>query len=135
KCNDSRVEIVHTTQVVEMTDTAIDAVRKKKDSSLSCAVDLVKKGEADAVVSAGHTGAMVAATTIKLRTLEGVDRPGIASYLPTMTNVCVLIDAGANLDAKPLHMLQYAIMGTVLSKHVLGFPNPEVGLMSIGGED
>ncbi|MFV0336807.1 MAG: phosphate acyltransferase PlsX [Chthoniobacterales bacterium] len=134
-CNDSRIDIVHTTQVVEMTDTAIDAVRRKKDSSLSCAVDLVKKGEADAVVSAGHTGAMVAATTIKLRTLEGIDRPGIASYLPTMTNVCVLIDAGANLDAKPLHMLQYAIMGSVLSKHVLGFPSPEVGLMSIGGED
>ncbi|MFV0414800.1 MAG: phosphate acyltransferase PlsX [Chthoniobacterales bacterium] len=134
-CNDSRIEIVHTTQVVEMSDTAVDAVRRKKNSSLSCAVDLVKKGEADAVVSAGHTGAMVAATTIKLRTLEGIDRPGIASYLPTMTNVCVLIDAGANLDAKPLHMLQYAIMGSVVSKRVLGFPEPAVGLMSIGGED
>jgi glycerol-3-phosphate acyltransferase PlsX len=78
---------------------------------------------------------MVAATTIKLRTLEGVERPGIASYIPTETNVCVLIDAGANVDARPEHMLQYAIMGTVLSKHVLGFKNPAVGLMSIGGED
>lgn len=134
-CNDPRLEIIHTTQVVEMSDSAVDAVRRKKDSSLSRAVELVKKGDAEAVVSAGHTGAMVAATTIKLRTLEGVDRPGIASYLPTEHNVCVLIDAGANVDARPEHLLQYAIMGSVLSKHVLGFENPAVGLMSIGGED
>lgn len=134
-CNDSRIEIVHATQVVEMGDHAVESVRRKKDSSVNRAVDLVKKGDADAVVSAGHTGAMVASTTLKLRTLEGVERPGIASYLPTETNVCVLIDAGANVDARPVHMLQYAIMGTVLSKHVLGFHNPAVGLMSIGGED
>lgn len=134
-CSDSRLQLVHTTQIVEMSDSAVDAVRRKKDSSLSRAVDLVKQGEADAVVSAGHTGAMVAATTIKLRLLPGIDRPGIASYLPTEHNVCVLIDAGANVDARPEHLLQYAIMGTVLSKHVLGFENPAVGLMSIGGED
>lgn len=134
-CSDGRVRIIHTTQVVEMSDQAVEAIRRKKDSSVSRAVDLVKKGEADAIVSAGHTGATVAATTIKLRTLEGVERPGIASYLPTEHNVCVLIDAGANVEARPEHMLQYAIMGTVLSRHVLGFPNPAVGLMSIGGED
>ena len=134
-CTDPRIEIVHTTQVVEMSDAAVEAVRKKKDSSVSRAVDLVKKGEADAIVSAGHTGAAVAATTIKLRTLEGIERPGIASYLPTEKNVCVLIDAGANVDAKPLHLLQYAIMGSVLSSQVLGYKNPEIGLMSIGGED
>ena len=134
-CADPRVEIIHTTQIVEMSDAAVEAVRRKKDSSVSRAVDLVKSGQADAIVSAGHTGAAVAATTIKLRTLEGIERPGIASYLPTEKNVCVLIDAGANLDAKPLHLLQYAIMGSVLSKHVLGYANPEIGLMSIGGED
>ena len=134
-CNDSRIELVHTTQVVEMNEHPVDAIRRKKDSSVSRAIDLVKDGSADAVVSAGHTGAMVAGTTIKLRTLEGVERPGIASYLPTEHNVCVLIDAGANVDARPEHMLQYAIMGTVVSKYVLGFPNPAVGLMSIGGED
>lgn len=133
--SDSRIEIIHTTQVVEMSDSAVEAVRRKKDSSVSRAVDLIKNGEADAIVSAGHTGAAVAATTIKLRTLEGIERPGIASYLPTEKNICVLIDAGANLDAKPLHLLQYAIMGSVLSKQVLGYPNPEIGLMSIGGED
>ncbi len=134
-CSDPRVEIIHATQVVEMSDSPIDAVRRKKDSSLTRAVDLVKAGSADAVVSAGNTGAMVAATTIKLRTLEGVERPGIASYLPTEKNVCVLIDAGANVDARPEHVVQYAIMGTVLSRHVFQCENPEVGLMSIGGED
>ena len=135
RCSDPRIEIVHATQVVEMSESAVDAVRRKKDSSISRAVDLVKHGQADAVVSAGHTGAAVAATTIKLRTLEGVDRPGIAAVIPTETNLCVLIDAGANLDARPEHMLQYAIMGAVFSRYVLGFENPAIGLMSIGGED
>jgi glycerol-3-phosphate acyltransferase PlsX len=134
-CNDSRVEISHSTQVVEMTDGAVESVRRKKDSSVSRAVDLVKKGEADAIVSAGHTGAAVAATTIKLRTLEGIDRPGIAAVIPSETNVFVLIDAGANSDARAEHLLQYAIMGSVYSRHVLGYENPCVGLMSIGGED
>jgi glycerol-3-phosphate acyltransferase PlsX len=134
-CNDRRIEIFHATQVVEMKDSAIDAVRRKKDSSVSRAVDLVKKGEAAAIVSAGHTGAAVAATTIKLRTLPGIDRPGIAAIIPSETNIFVLIDAGANSDAKPEHLVQYGIMGSVYSRHVLGYSNPCVGLMSIGGED
>jgi phosphate acyltransferase len=134
-CNDRRLEIVHSTQVVEMGDSAVDAVRRKKDSSVSRSVDLVKKGDADAIVSAGHTGAAVAASTIKLRTLPGIDRPGIAATMPTETNLFVLIDAGANTDPTPLQMLQNAIMGTVYSRHVLGYANPRVGLMSIGTED
>jgi len=134
-CNDGRIEIFHATQVVEMQDGAVDAVRRKKDSSVSRAVDLVKKGEAEAIVSAGHTGAAVAATTIKLRTLPGVDRPGIAAVMPSETNLFVLIDAGANSDARAEHLLQYAIMGSVYSRHVLGYKNPTIGLMSIGGED
>ncbi len=134
-CTDRRVEIVHCTQVVEMGDSAVDAVRRKKDSSVSRAVDLVKKGDAEAIVSAGHTGAAVAASTIKLRTLPGIDRPGIAATMPTETNLFVLIDAGANTDPTPLQMLQNAIMGTVYSRHVLGYSNPRVGLMSIGTED
>lgn len=134
-CNDPRIEIVHTTQIVAMEDKAVDAVRRKKDSSISRAVDLVKHGDADAIVSAGHTGAAVAATTIKLRMLEGVERPGIATCFPTETNLCVLIDAGANLDAHPEHLVQYAIMGSVLSEYVLGYKNPSIGLMSIGSED
>jgi phosphate acyltransferase len=134
-CNDRRVEIVHSTQVVAMSDGAVQSVRRKKDSSVSRAVDLVKKGEAAAIVSAGHTGAAVAATTIKLRTLPGIDRPGIAALFPSETNIFVLIDAGANSDARPEHLLQYGIMGSVYSRHVLGYKNPSIGLMSIGGED
>lgn len=135
RCNDRRVEIVHSTQVVEMSDKAVESVRRKKDSSISRAVDLVKQGAADAVVSAGHTGAAVAATTIKLRTLPGVERPGIASIIPTESNLFVLIDAGANVDPRPVHLLQYGIMGSVYSRHVLGYKNPSIGLMSIGEED
>jgi glycerol-3-phosphate acyltransferase PlsX len=134
-CNDGRIEIVHCTQVVEMSDGAVDALRKKKDSSVSRAVDLVKKGDADAIVSAGHTGAAVAASTIKLRTLPGIERPGIAATMPTASNLFVLIDAGANTDPTPAQMLQNAIMGSVYSRHVLGYDNPRVGLMSIGTEE
>jgi glycerol-3-phosphate acyltransferase PlsX len=134
-CNDGRVEIVHCTQVVDMSDRAWSAVRRKKDSSISRAVDVVKHGDADAVVSAGHTGAAVAASMIKLRTLEGIDRPGIAAVLPTERNVFVLVDAGANIDARPEHLLQYAIMGSVYSSHVLHYKNPTVGLVSLGEED
>jgi glycerol-3-phosphate acyltransferase PlsX len=135
RCNDRRIEIVHASQVVEMSDGAVDAVRRKKDSSVSRAVDLVKKGDAAAIVSAGHTGAAVAASMIKLRTLAGIDRPGIAAVLPTETNVFVLIDAGANIDARPEHLLQYAFMGSVYSRHVLGYKTPTVGLISLGEED
>src|SRR5438128_3868725 len=135
QCNDSRIDIVHSTQVVEMSDRAWTAVRRKKDSSISRAVDLVKHGDADAVVSAGHTGAAVAASMIKLRTLEGIDRPGIAAVLPTETDVLVLIDARANIDARPEHLLQYAFMGTVYTRHVLRYKSPTVGLVSLGEED
>lgn len=134
-CNDRRVEIVHCTQVVEMGDDAAFAVRRKKDSSVSRAVDLVKAGDAEAIVSAGHTGACVTAAKVKLRTLEGIERPGIAATMPTQTNLFVLIDAGANTDPTPQQMLENAVMGTVYSRHVLGYPNPSVGLMSIGTED
>src|ERR1700758_3976898 len=133
--NDSRVEIVHSTQVVDMSDKAWSAVRRKKHSSVSRAVDLVKHGEADAIVSAGHTGAAVAASMIKLRTLQGIDRPGIAAVLPTQFNVFVLIDAGANIDARPEHLLEYGIMGSVYSSHVLRYKTPRVGLISLGEED
>src|ERR1700757_1570604 len=133
--NDSRINIVHTTQVVDMSDRAWSAVRRKKDSSISRAVDLVKYGQADAVVSAGHTGAAVAASMVKLRTLEGIDRPGIAAVLPTQINDFVLIDAGANIGATPEHLLHYGIMGSVYSGHVLRYQQPRVGLISLGEED
>ncbi len=132
---DSRVTFVHASQIVSMSDAAVDGVRRKKDSSVSRAVDLVKEGKAQAIVSAGHTGAAVAATTIKLRMLEGIERPGIATVMPTEHSAVILVDAGANIHAKPIHLLQYGIMGSLYSHHVLGYERPRVGLMSIGEED
>ena len=134
-CNDSRIEIIHTMQIVEMSDRGIDAVRRKKDSSVSRAVDLVKEGKAQAIVSAGHTGAAVTASLIKLRTLPGVDRPAIASIMPSVGKYWVLIDAGANPDAEPAHLFQNGLMGAAYARQVLGRENPEVGLMSNGTEE
>jgi len=132
---DPRVEIVHCTEVVEMTDSAVAAVRKKKDSSVSVATDLVKSGRAQAVVSAGHTGAAVAAAMVKLRTIPGVERAAIATPMPNLHGVCLLIDAGASVDSRPQHLFQQAIMGSVYMKHVFGVENPVVGLMSNGEEE
>jgi glycerol-3-phosphate acyltransferase PlsX len=135
QCSDSRVRILHCTQVVEMNDAATDAIRKKRDSSISRAVELVKEGAADAVVSAGHTGAAVAAAHIKLRTLAGIERPAIGAIIPTETNYFLLIDAGANTSPTPKQLVQNAIMGAAYSRYVLGYGNPSIGLMSIGTED
>jgi len=132
---DSRIEIVPASQVVDMADSGLDAVRRKKDSSISRAVELVKAGKADAVVSAGHTGAAVTASLIKMRCLPGVERPAIAAVMPSMTKHWVLIDAGANPDSEPLHLVQNAIMGTAYAQHVLGRPSPKIGLMSNGTEE
>lgn len=132
---DRRMEIVHCTEIVGMGESPVQALRKKKDSSISVAVDLVKRGDCEAVMSAGNTGAAVAAATIKLRNLQGVDRAGIASPLPNEHGPCNIIDAGANVDAKPGHLLQYAIMGAVYARHVQGKENPVVGLMSVGEEE
>jgi glycerol-3-phosphate acyltransferase PlsX len=135
-CNDSRIEIVHTTQVVEMHDSGIDAVRKKKDSSVSRAVDLIKSGDAEAIVSAGNTGAAVAACTIKLRMLPGIDRPAIAAMMPTEKGRhFVLCDAGANPDPTHQHLEDNAFMAATYCEHVLGRSKPTVGLLSNGTEE
>ncbi len=130
----SKVEILHASEVVGMGETPALAVRKKKDSSINRAVDLVKDGSADAVISAGNTGAVVVAASLKLRTLEGVRRPAIATVLPTPTKPFVLIDAGANTDSDANLLAQFAVMGSVYSRVILHNPNPVVGLMSIGEE-
>jgi phosphate acyltransferase len=130
-----RIEIVEATQIVEMSDSGIDAVRKKKKSSITVAVDLVKQGECQAVVSAGHTGASVTAGTLMLGRLDGVDFPGIASPMPNEHGVCYILDAGANPDATPAHLVQYAIMGSTYAKYVHGKDAPVVGLMNVGEED
>ncbi|MFZ4765835.1 MAG: phosphate acyltransferase PlsX [Roseimicrobium sp.] len=130
-----RIEIVHAPQVVDMVDSGLDAVRKKRNSSITVAVDLVKRGECGAVVSAGHTGASVTAGTLMLGRLEGVDFPGIASPMPNEHGVCYILDAGANPDATPAHLVQYAIMGSTYAQYVHGRTAPVVGLMNVGEED
>ncbi len=132
---DSRMEIVHAPDVIGMSESAITGIRRKKNSSISVATDLVKEGRAEAVISAGNTGAAVTAATLKLRLLEGVARAGIASPIPNDFGVCNILDAGANPEARPGHLLCYAIMGAVFARHVLRVKQPSVGIMSNGEED
>lgn len=130
----SRLSFHHASQVVDMTDSGLDSVRRKKDSSVSRAVDLVKNGDADAVVSAGHTGALVAASTIKLRTLPGIDRAALGVLIPADGGVFLLIDGGANIDPSPQHIVGFAVMGSVYYKAIVGTPEARVGLLNIGTE-
>ncbi|MEO8616640.1 MAG: phosphate acyltransferase PlsX [Luteolibacter sp.] len=132
---DSRVSIVHAPETIGMSEPGAKTVRKKKLSSINVAMEMVKDGSADAFVSAGNTGGAVAAATLKLRTLPGVDRAGIASALPNEYGICHILDAGANPEAKPEHLVAYAVMGTAFSRGVLGVKEPKVGLMSNGEED
>jgi len=128
------IEVVHASEVVGMAESPAVAIRRKKDSSITRSVELVKDGKADAVFSAGNTGAAVAAATLKLRTLQGVARPAIAAILPTPDKPFVLLDAGANPDSTPEMIQQYAVMGSIYSREILGVDNPSVGLLSIGEE-
>ena len=129
------IEVRAAADVIAMDESPAQAVRRKRDSSVSRAIDMVRDDEADAVVSAGNTGALVAAATLKLRTLEGVERPSIAAIMPTRGKPFVLIDAGANPDCSPQQLLQFAVMGQIYSREILGQARPVVGLLSIGGED
>jgi len=133
--DDPRLEIVHAPQVVEMGEPAIVSLRQKRDSSITTAVNLAKQGRVQAIVSAGHTGASVATTLVKWRSLPGIDRPGIATVFPSLGGHFVLLDAGANVDCKPLNLVQFAIMGEVYAQYILGFTRPRIGVLSVGGED
>lgn len=131
-----RVAIRHASEVIGMGDSPATAVRRKKDSSINRAMDLVKSGEAAAVFAAGNTGAAVAAATLKLRTLEGVRRPGIAVAMPTVNDKpVVVIDGGATTDCTPEILMQFAIMGSTYSQKIIGRPEPQVGVMSVGTEE
>jgi len=132
---DHRVRVIHTTEVVEMDDKPAVAIRKKKDSSIVRAAELVREGKADALVSLGHTGGIFAAGTFKVGRIEGVDRGCIATVIPRQGNEFVLLDAGANIECKPAHLAQFAVMGSVYSREVLKRKNPRVGVLSIGTED
>lgn len=133
--NANRVSLRHASQVVEMHDSPTSAMRKKKDSSIRIGIDLVKSGEADAFVSAGHSGVVMATSLLVLGTSREVDRPAIATIMPTLKDTFVLLDAGANVDCKPENLLQFALMGNTYCKLVLGKPEPKVALLSIGEED
>lgn len=133
--SDPRLHIEHASEVIEMDDAPVQAVRRKKDSSMCRAIDVVKRGDADAVVSAGNTGALLTASHLKLRTLEGVDRPGLACLIPAPGNVAVLMDAGANLEPSSANLVQYGVMGSRYSQQILGYPRPRVAVFSIGTED
>jgi glycerol-3-phosphate acyltransferase PlsX len=128
------LELRETTEVIGMHEKPAEAVRGKPGSSLVASVRAVAEGEVDAVVSAGNTGAMLAAGLLELRRLPGVMRPAIAVPLPTRRGPSVLLDAGANADARPEHLLQFATMGAVFAEEILGIANPEVRLLSIGEE-
>ena len=129
------LQLIEAPDMIEMDDKPADAVRSKPDSSLVAANRAVGRGDVDAVVSAGNTGAMLAAGLLEIRRLKGVMRPAIAAVIPARYGATVLIDAGANADARPEHLLQFGHMGSVFAEEVLERTNPEVRLLSIGEED
>jgi len=132
---DGRVQIIHATQVLTMKDKPVEGLRRKKDCSLLRAVDLLKDGRGQALISTGNTGGMVAASTIRLRTLEGVDRPAIAPVMPSGKGYFILIDGGATPECKPIHLAQFAIMGSLYCQKILGTARPRIGILSNGTED
>lgn len=132
---DHRVRVVHAAEVLMMDDKPAAAVRKKKDCSIVRAMELVHEGKADAVVSLGNTGGIFASATFRLGRIPGVDRGGIATIIPTPDQHFVLLDSGANIECKPIHLAHYAVMGSIYSREVLGCAKPRVGLLSIGTED
>ncbi len=132
---DHRVRVVHASEVLTMEDKPVAAVRRKKDSSIVRAVELVHEGKADSLVSLGNTGGIFAAATFRLGRIPGVDRGGIATIIPTPDQHFVMLDSGANIECKPLHLAHYAVLGSVYSREILGCQNPRVGILSIGTED
>ena len=131
------IRVVHASEVIEMDEPGAQAVRRKKDSSLVVCAELVRSGAAQGFVSAGHSGAGMAAALMKIGRIPGVDRPAIASVLPSMSSSgrVVVLDSGANPDCEPHNLLQFAVMGSIYAEEVLGIRHPKVGLLSNGEED
>lgn len=130
----SRIEIIHAEQVVEMHESPAVTIRKKRNSSISVGINLLKENRASAFFSAGNTGGVVCAATINLGLLETIERPGIAIAMPNRKGVSLIIDAGANIDPKPVHLFQYGLMGSTYFEEILGKANPSVGLLNVGEE-
>ncbi|MCS7234524.1 MAG: phosphate acyltransferase PlsX [Armatimonadota bacterium] len=129
-----RVRVVHASQQIGMDESPTTALRRKPDNSIAKGLELVRAGQADAFFSAGNTGAVMAAALLTLGRVEGVDRPAVAAVLPTLRGRMVALDVGANVDCRPRHLLQFALMGSVYAERVLGIPSPRVGLLSNGEE-
>ncbi len=127
--------IKHAPERIEMHEPAALSVRRKRQSSIVVGMDLLKKGQADGFVSAGNTGAVVCAATLSLRLLPGIERPGIAICIPTLLGTSLIIDVGANIDPKPMHLLQYGIMADAYCRYILHKDNPKVGLLNVGEEE
>jgi glycerol-3-phosphate acyltransferase PlsX len=132
---DHRVKVIHASEMLTMDDKPVAAIRKKKDASIVRAMEMVNDGKADAVVSLGNTGGIFAAATFKLGRLPGVERGAIAAQIPTQNGFFVLLDAGANVECKPLHLAQFAVMGSAYFRQMFNCARPRVGILSVGTED
>jgi len=131
-----RIEIVHAPEVIGPDEEPVKAVRRKKDSSLVTSIKMAREEQVDAAISAGNTGALMTAGLLVAGRMSGIERPALAAFIPNMQGkVSLALDVGANMDAKPLHLLQYAIMGSMYVEKVLGFPRPRVGLLNVGTEE
>ncbi|MHC4396138.1 MAG: phosphate acyltransferase PlsX [Planctomycetota bacterium] len=135
KSREGAVSVVDAPEVIGMDETPVESLRKKRKNSISVMAKMAKSGQADAVISAGNTGACIAAFQMRMRNLPGVVRPGIAVVFPTFEGPVTICDVGANIACKPINLYQYAVMSSLFSKHLLGIAEPRVGLMSIGSED
>ncbi len=133
--NREQIEVVHASEVIETGEPPVEAIRKKKDSSLVVAMNMVKEGEADAFVSAGNSGAILVGGQIIVGRIKGVERPPMAPLIPTANGVTLLLDAGANVDAKPTNLVQWARMGSIYMENVIGIKNPKVAIVNIGAEE
>lgn len=132
---EEQLEIVHAEEVIEMAEPPVMAIRKKKDSSIVKAMYMVKDGSCDALVSAGSTGAVLVGGQIIVGRIKGVERPPLAPLIPTANGVSLLLDCGANVDARPSHLVQFAKMGSIYMENVMGVKNPKVGIVNIGAEE
>lgn len=130
-----QIEVVHASEVIEMAEPPVMAIRRKKDSSIVVAMKMVKEGVCDAYVSAGSTGANLVGGQVIVGRIRGIERPPLAPLIPTAKGAALLVDCGANVDARPSHLVQFAKMGSIYMEHVMGIKNPRVGIVNIGAEE